>query len=202
MNSSNGRRFVGGLGVLSVALVSFALGGSQGGPKDAVAAPATVEFADMDAMKAMLVDGFERAKIWDLSIVEAMPESAMDWSPAEGVRSFSDQVIHASGSGFIGRSVFGESAPERTVSEGGGADKSAIIAAITADYDWLINKFKALPSADLASEADFFGGQKLPRWRIGLFALEHAMWTRGQMVPYFHANGAAPPSVVLLTPAN
>ncbi|MCG8467216.1 MAG: hypothetical protein MJB57_03270 [Gemmatimonadetes bacterium] len=54
-----------------------------------------------------------------------------------------------------------------------------------------------MPAADLAEEAEFFGGRSMPRWRIGFFALEHSMWTRGQMVPYFQANSTPVPENAL-----
>lgn len=196
MSGFKSRRFLGVFGLVLVALVSFAWGSAEGAPRDAVANTVAAQSADMDAMKAMLVDGFERAKVWDLRIAEAMPESAMDWAPAEGVRSFSDQLIHTASNGFIDQAMFGEDAPPMAVSEGAGADKAAIAGAIETTYDWLIAKFKAMPSADLGEDVDFFG-QTIPRWRVGSFALEHSMWTRGQMVPYFRANGMAPPDVVL-----
>ncbi len=196
MNGTNSRRLLGGLGVLLVAVVAFVLGGATGSPAEAVADTVAVETADMDAMKGMLVDGFERFKTWDVSIAHGMPENAMDWSPAEGVRSFSDQLIHTAANGFIGDVMFGEAAPAMGVEEGAGATKADIAAAIESSYDWLIMKFRAMSPADLAEEVDFFG-QTMPRWRVGTFALEHSMWTRGQMVPYFRANGMAPPDVVL-----
>lgn len=196
MNGSDSRRLLGGLGVLLVAAVAFVLGGTTGAPAEAVADTVAVETADMEAMKGMLVDGFERFKTWDVSIAHSMPENAMDWSPAEGVRSFSDQLIHTAANGFIGDVMFGEAAPAMGVAEGAGASKADIAAAIESSYDWLIMKFRAMSPADLAEEVDFFG-QTMPRWRVGTFALEHSMWTRGQMVPYFRANGMAPPDVVL-----
>jgi len=34
----------------------------------------------------------------------------------------------------------------------------------------------------------------MSRARVAMFALEHAMWTRGQLVPYLHAHGVAVPA--------
>ncbi len=88
--------------------------------------------------------------------------------------------------------MFGEAAPEMAVSEGNIPDKAALLSAIAAGYDWLIANLNDMDPGDLATEVDFFG-QTLPRWRVGTFALEHALWTRGQMVPYYHANDAPVP---------
>ncbi len=195
MNLQMGRRLFGLLGVLLVGLVSFVWGCAQGAPEEAQADVA-VQSPDMDAMKAMLVDGFERAKAWDLGIAEAIPDGAMDWAPNEDVRSFQDQVVHTANNGFISNALFGEAAPEMTVSEGSVPDKAALMSAIETSYDWIIERLRAMDSADLADDVEALG-QTIPRWRVGTFALEHAMWTRGQMVPYFHANDTAVPDVKL-----
>lgn len=151
---------------------------------------------DSDEMKAYLVDAFERAKAWDVSLAEAIPDSALDWAPSPDVRGFAEQVIHAANNSFISTYLFGETAPAFGDEEALAADRGALIAAITTGYDWLIERLGAMSAADLAQRQEFFGSS-MSRARIALFALEHAMWTRGQLVPYLHAHGVPVPQVQL-----
>lgn len=48
----------------------------------------------------------------DVSLVEAIPDSAMRWAPTEGMRDFAQQVAHAANNLFIARAVFGQSGPD------------------------------------------------------------------------------------------
>lgn len=163
------------------------MGGETAGAAQMAAA------GDMEAMKMYLVNGFERAKAWDVSLAEAMPDSAMGFAPTPGVRSFADQIVHASSVGFIAPAIFGMEAPDTGVAEGSVPDKATLVTAVQSGYDWMIAQLNAMDAAALAEEVEFMGGQMMPRWRIGTFALEHAMWTRGQLVPYLHLNGVEVP---------
>ncbi len=161
-----------------------------GGVGDAAAQDAPGE------MKAYLVNAFERARTWDLSLAEAIPDSAMEWAPSADVRGFAAQVVHAADNSFIAMALFGEEAPAFGEEADLVADKAALIAAVTNAYGFLIEKLQAMPAADLSEEVDFFG-RSMTRGRVALFGLEHAMWTRGQLVPYLHTHGVAVPQQVL-----
>lgn len=153
---------------------------------------------DMEIMKQYLIEATERAKAWDVGMAEAIPDSALRWSPSPDMRDFAEQVVHAANISFIGNSVFGTQAPGLLSNDDALLnDKAALVAAVGDGYDWILEQFADMPASALAEEAPFFSGP-LPRWRICIFALEHAMWTRGQMVPYFHAHGVAVPPNRLL----
>jgi hypothetical protein len=151
---------------------------------------------DSDGAKAYLVDAYERARAWDLSIAEAIPDSAMEWAPSADVRGFASQIVHTANNGFLSQALFGEDAPPFGDEADLVADKDALMAAVTDAYDYLIGKLQAMPAAALAEEVDFFG-RTMSRTRVALFGLEHAMWTRGQLVPYLHAHGVPVPPAML-----
>jgi uncharacterized damage-inducible protein DinB len=94
---------------------------------------------------------------------------------------------------FIAGSLFGGEPPAFGDSEVILNDKQALSEAVGRAYDWLIEQLPELSDQEWAESVPFFGGQMMPRWRICVFALEHAMWTRGQLVPYFHAHGVSVP---------
>ena len=149
-----------------------------------------------EGMKTYLVDGFERAKAWDLEMAAAIPDSAMDWAPTPDVRNFAQQVIHTANNGFIAQAMFGEEAPPFGDEDTLVGDKAALGMAVAKAYDYMIGKLQAMPASALGEQVDFFG-RSMTRGRVALFALEHAMWTRGQLVPYLHAHGVAVPQARL-----
>jgi hypothetical protein len=149
--------------------------------------------AQMGAMKEYLVNAFERFKTWDVSMALAIPDSALRWAPNEDVRDFAEQVEHGANNLFVASAAFGEEPP------GGFGDsavilndKQALADAVARSYDWIIERMKRLSTEELAEEVTFFG-RPMTRWRVCTFALEHAMWTRGQLVPYLHAHGVPVP---------
>lgn len=149
--------------------------------------------AQMGAMKEYLVNAFERFKTWDVSMAMAIPDSALRWAPNEDVRDFAEQVEHGANNLFAASAMFGEEPPEGFGdSEVILNDKQALADAVARSYDWIIERMKGLSAEALAEEVTFFG-QTMTRWRVCTFALEHAMWTRGQLVPYLHAHGVPVP---------
>jgi len=157
------------------------------------AAPASAQDTSHEGAKTYIIDALQRARDWDVSLAQAIPDSAMDWAPSPDVRGFAEQVIHAANNTFIAPAVFGAEAPDFGDADALAADRTALVAAVTGAYDWIIGRVQAMPAEGLAEETEFFG-RTLSRARVLLFALEHAMWTRGQLVPYLHAHGVAVPA--------
>ncbi len=152
---------------------------------------------DVEVLRTMLISGFERQKANDVTFARAIPDSALRWAPNDIVRDFAQQVMHASNNLFLARFVsegpmpsFGDTAVVLN-------DKDALADAVTQAYDWLLDGVRNMPADQFMAEVTFIGGQELPKWRVYLFALEHATWTRGQLVPYFRAHGMTPPQVQL-----
>lgn len=168
--------------------VAALLGGLAWSP---VAAQASIDIEDF---RAMLIDGFEKARTMDLEFAMAIPDSALRWAPTEGVRTFSEQVAHGglSNTLFMAQPVLGEARPERGDSAVYNNDREALVAALNRAYDYVISGVMELPAEEFLVETTFFG-QTMPKWRVMLQALTHGIWTRGQMVPYFRMNGVAPP---------
>ena len=161
-----------------------------------IGAEASAHAQDMSALKGYIIDGFERQKRWDLAVIEAIPESELRWAPADDMRNWAQQVVHSNNL-FIAGAVTG-AAPSVGLDEDSEEiyDKAYLAQAVGEAHDWLLAQLAEVDAADLAGEVEFFG-RTMARWRVCLFALEHATWTRGQMVPYFHAHGIDVPQAQL-----
>lgn len=162
-------------------------------PRGGTAQAQTADSPDLAVVRTYVMDALERFKAWDTSIAMAIPDSALRWAPNPEVRDFAQQVEHGANNLFIVGSLFGEEPPAFGDPEVILNDKQALADAVGRAYDWLIERLPSLSDEAFAESVPFFGGQMMPRWRICVFALEHAMWTRGQLVPYFHAHGVPVP---------
>lgn len=170
------------------AAASLVLATTLAGP---VSAQATLDIEDL---RAMIIEGFEKARTMDVEFAMAIPDSALRWAPTEGVRTFSEQVAHAglSNTLFVAEPVLGEARPESGDTAVYNNNKEELVAALNRAYDYSIAAVQNLPAEEFLEETTLFG-QQMPKWRVLVQSLTHGIWTRGQLVPYFRMNGMAPP---------
>ncbi len=149
---------------------------------------------DVESIRALLVTGFENNRAMDLDFVRAIPDSAMRWAPNDTVRDFAEQIEHTALDNvlFVAMAVVRSEPPSFGNPEMYLNDKAAMTNAVNAAYDWVLETLRDLPAQEMIAETELFG-QSMTKWRVYLQALEHAYWTRGQLVPYFRAHGMAPP---------
>ena len=161
-----------------------------------LAAPAAAQepSVDLESIRQMLINGFEQSKQMDLDFSEAMPESALRYAPTDGVRDFAQQIIHISDGnmGTVGTAVVDAPAPSVGDTAVYLNDVKELQAALTRAYDWVIGTLRDIPAQELGAETELFGIE-LTKWRVYMFALTHAYWTRGQLIPYLRLNGVEPP---------
>ncbi len=150
---------------------------------------------DVESIRALLVTGFENNRAMDMDFVRAIPDSALRWAPTEDVRDFAEQIEHTALDNvlFVTMGVVGGERPNFGEPETYLNDKAALANAVSAAYDWVLETLRSLPAREMLADTELFG-QSMTKWRVYLQALEHAYWTRGQLVPYFRAHGIAPPS--------
>ncbi len=148
----------------------------------------------VESIRALLLQGLEQGKAMDIDFARAIPDSALRWAPVPEVRDFAEQVEHAAVDNalFVAIGILGVPTPSFGDTAVYLNDKEALVRAVTAAYDWVTQSLRDLPASEFQAETTLFG-QKLPKWRVYLQALEHGYWTRGQLVPYFRMNGMAPP---------
>ena len=149
---------------------------------------------DVEAIRAVLLNGFEQHKQMDIEFTQAIPDSALRWKPTPEVRDFAQQIHHIAvdNANFVVWGGIREMTPMFGDTAVSFNDKAALERMVVASYDWVIETLRSLPPEELLDETELFG-QQLQKWHVYLQALAHADWTRGQVVPYFRLNGMGPP---------
>lgn len=149
---------------------------------------------DGEGIREMLISGYEAYKAHDLEIVAAIPDGALRWAPNDEVRDFAEQVVHYANNLWLAGMTLGETPASVGDSAQYLNDKAALAEVVTQWYDLVIADLRAFPAEDFFTEVEFFDGNQMQKWQIYSFGLQHAVWTRGQLVPYFRAHGMAPPA--------
>ena len=171
--------------------IIFSTAGNTALAQEEVGAGVTI---DMEAMRALLIAGLEENRMMDVEFARAIPDSALRWAPTPEVRDFAEQVEHAAldNALFVARGILEMPVPSFGDTAVYLNDKEALVVAVNATYDWVIESLRNLSSEELLDDTVLFG-REMTKWRVYLQMLEHAYWTRGQMVPYFRIHGTAPP---------
>lgn len=156
------------------------------------AAPLVAQkFIPQPALIAMV----EVHKASALQYIDAAPDSMLRFRPTKDVRTFAEQIEHATwGNAFIAhlsitgsREVksFGDSTVYRY-------NKAALRAYAIATMDYTIEMLRNVSDAAMMEEIVQFG-KKIPRYRALMELLDHFPFTLGQAVPYLRMNGVKPP---------
>jgi hypothetical protein len=151
---------------------------------------------DVEAVRAYLLEAFERQKQLDMAFAAAMPDSAWRWAPNDDVRDFAKQIAHVTHDFFQPWREDGGPSADSTAYLN---DRAVMIAQLEEGWDWAIERYGGMSAEDLAAVVPMFTGQRLPQWREATYWIEHAQWTRGSVVPYLRANGVTPPNIRFFT---
>ena len=74
-------------------------------------------------------------------------------------------------------------------------DRETLAQNLTGGYGWVLERIGAMTDEQLRAVLDLGAQGDHPTWRVFLYWIEHAMWTRATTVPYLRMNGVTPPSV-------
>jgi len=149
---------------------------------------------DGEDIREMLINGFEQYKAHDLEIAAAIPDTALRWAPFDEVRGFSEQVEHYANNLWLGQFALGQEPQSVGDTAQYLNDNAALGEAVTQWYDMVIADLRTIPAEDFFTEVDFFSGQRMQKWQVYSFGLQHALWTRGGLIPYFRAHGVPVPA--------
>jgi len=132
-----------------------------------------------------------------VSLAKAVPASAYDWRPGEGVRSVQELYMHVAGAGFGLPTMVGYDAatgiPSAWVQDTDSVtDKEEIVRALTASFAHLQAILADTPDSDLDKIVMMFGGERTLRSALSLIQT-HAHEHLGQAIAYARTNGVTPP---------
>jgi uncharacterized damage-inducible protein DinB len=145
---------------------------------------------------ADLLADFQRNRDVVLAYIDAMSDSATDYRPTPGVRTFAGQFDHIVSTNLDVAAVAlrGLKAPPAL---GDTAvylhNKAALRRYAGATYDYFLKSLWQAKPEQLQRRVAMYGQPPQPAIRLAALAFEHTVWTLGQLVPYLRLNGVTPP---------
>lgn len=138
-----------------------------------------------------------------VGLAEAMPAAAMDWRPAEGVRSMNEVLMHVAADNYFLPTAAGVDAPAETGIRAGDypsvqayeqrqATKEEAIAAVRASFAHLRTAMRSTDDAFLARQLNLFG-MELSGLDLWVLTTTHLHEHLGQNIAYARANNVKPP---------
>jgi uncharacterized damage-inducible protein DinB len=154
----------------------------------------TAAAAPAGGFQADLVADFDDPMTHLLELAEAMPADKYGWRPGEGVRSFSQVLMHVAAGNYVASASLGKAIPAgvdpRKLEET--TDKAAAIATLRASIDHFKAAVTAVSDADLTAPVELFG-MKLNKRRVMLLMQGHGHEHLGQAIAYARMTGVVPP---------
>ena len=149
------------------------------------------------AVNSDLLADWVRNRLTVLTFIDAMPDSATDFRPTPGVRTFAGQFDHIVSTnlevaaialrGLKAAPVLGDTATYLH-------DKAALRKYAAATFDYLLSALTEATPAQLKRPVVMYGQPPQPASRLAALAFEHSVWTLGQVVPYLRLNRVTPPA--------
>jgi hypothetical protein len=178
-----------GIALVPLSLFSFPLS-SQQAPPIRQAFPMPPEYRDIQ------VRAQETQRTLLLSMVDSMPERLFRVAAGIGQRDFAQQVHHAANANqfIVSRYILGwDTLALRPDTTRMFSSRMALREFVEASYAFSLRTLKDQPAEDRQATIWYFG-QKMPKWMVWDELNQHTIWTAGQLVANFRAQGMAPPS--------
>ena len=146
--------------------------------------------------RARLVAVWTRDSSNVMRYIEAMPDSAVEFHPTPGVRTFAGQFDHIVTTNFEVAAqtlAAGKPMPELGDSAAYLHNKAALRGYAAATFDYLLTLARKATPAQLAKSVSVWKQPNKPVWEWLELSHEHTVWTLGQTIPYLRLNGVTPP---------
>ena len=131
-----------------------------------------------------------------MQLAEAVPADKYQWSPGEGVRSFSEVFAHIISANYFFASKLGAKIPEglnmQTV-EKDLKTKEEIITHLKSSYDLITTAVKNAKDETLADKVEYPFPGEFTNMSTILIALSHTNEHLGQLIAYSRMNNITPP---------
>jgi hypothetical protein len=155
----------------------------------------SVAKAQSAAYPDLLAD-MQRNRATVLAYIDAMPDSAVDYRPTPGVRTFAGQFDHIVTTNLEVAAVAlrGLKAPPALGDSTQFLhNKAALRRYAESTYDYFLKSLQQATPAQLKKPVAMYGQAPQPAVRLAQLSFEHSVWTLGQLVPYLRLNGVKPP---------
>src|SRR4051812_33674784 len=139
-----------------------------------------------------LLADWQRNRTAVLAYIDAMPDSATNFRPTPGVRTFAGQFDHIVSTNLDVAAVALKglkAAPALGDSSAYLHNKAALKQYAAATYDYFLNALRQATPAQLTRPVAMYGQPPQPAGRLVQLSFEHSVWTLGQTVPYLRLNG-------------
>ena len=130
-----------------------------------------------------------------LSMVDSMPERFYRLVAAPGQRDFAQQIHHAANANLyiVSHYILGwDSLPLRPDTAVIFNSREGLRGFVSQAYEFSLRTLREQADADRQTTIWYFG-QKMPKWMIWDELNQHTIWTAGQIVANFRAQGMPPP---------
>lgn len=160
----------------------------------------TASFCFAQTSIETLVADYERAKAMSLEYVEAMPADKFGYKPADDVRTFAEQFLHAAQGtiGLVSNGTGGDRIYANTNLEKDPSlqSKEEVKRMVSESFDYAIESIKNMDASTFGEIVER-GPFKITRLAWVQKAHEHISHHRGQAAIYLRMNGIAPPKYKL-----
>ena len=147
-------------------------------------------------IKAQMVKDWERAKVYTIEYLNAMPADKYSFKATDSIRSFAQQMLHLAGGNFGLMSVGTGSKPPVTrrnlETSPGAQSKDSVMYFVTSSYDYCIAAVKASDVNKWGEKTKFMQLEDT-RYSIITKTFEHQTHHRGQTTIYIRLVGVKPP---------
>jgi uncharacterized damage-inducible protein DinB len=151
-----------------------------------------------DDIKAQLAKEWERAKVFTVEYLNAMPADKYSFVATDSIRSFAQQMLHLAGANvFLMMNATDQKPPaafgNRNMENSPGAQKKdSLMYYVNASYDYCIDAVKNTDVNKWGEKKKIFGYEET-RFALMIKAFEHQTHHRGQTTIYIRELKLRPP---------
>ena len=130
-----------------------------------------------------------------LALAHAVPADKYTWRPAEGVRSFSEVLMHVAAANYNLPKVLGTPPPPGFKVQGfdkSTTEKAKVIETLRDSFAHMRQAVLNMPDSEVETQIDWFGAKSTYRG-VMLFIIRHNAEHLGQAIAYARMNGIVPP---------
>jgi uncharacterized damage-inducible protein DinB len=140
-----------------------------------------------------------RARAFTKEYLDAMPADGISLSPATGVRTFAEQMLHLAAANFAFSSIVtGVANPYQGKNlekmDEFKKSKEALTKVVLESYDFMISSIPKLDQSKGSEKIKYFGQFEATRAEGFAKAFEHQTHHRGQTTIYLRLKGVTPPN--------